>query len=528
MMKIRYFSVCLIAMLAVQQGVWSQADDAQRYQEVIDVLAQAVAVEPELAQPEASDDLPLIGEIPVEGMVKDRQQIQRQIQQLQQQVQRQNQMINVLPRREPSNGRSDVSGGFGGGGYGGGGFGVESYYGGRAVPDLPAIDWEKDANVQIRVFQMQHAPVEAILPIMQKLFSGKLNISMHPSNRSLIVVGDESGFKLFEDVLNTLDTEPIEPEPIQTSDMALRVYAIENQSLASNDDKVLERFIIEIDGKEGLNINKLFSLTDASFSINSLNHVKENTYVIEMLGYEKGISGRACSLIEEELDVTAILNQVDIMGAAENLNLQTIPIPSSVQPTLKNLLGNTLHVTGYWFGNTSMPGTVEAPLGDWKLILNSADGQDDGFRLDVSVFEQGGGNRSTTGSRVTSSNKTPSSGIGIRAPSFHKTLSGGSGMMGGSGFSMGHSMDMGFSGNNASNANPYMSSLSENNSLILQNAVTGRIGRPIIIGYNRRDNGQNRLGALVIIPEREFGGGIGGANQQDAGAINSIFEQSAN
>lgn len=91
-----------------------------------------------------------------------------------------------------------------------------------------------------------------------------------------------------------------------------------------------------------------------------------------------------------------------------------------------------------------------------------------------------------------------------------------------------------------------MFSPSEKNSLILQNAVTERIGRPIIIGYNRRENSQNRLGALVIIPEREFGGGggmsdmgmggmggmdfgggIGGANQQDAGAFNSMFEQSA-
>ncbi|MDP8246159.1 MAG: hypothetical protein P9L94_18900 [Candidatus Hinthialibacter antarcticus] len=486
MMKIRYFSVCLIAMLAIQPGVWSQAE----------------VYEQELAQPEANDDLPLIGEIPVEDMVQDRQQLQRQIQQLQQQVQRQNRMSNVLPRSEPSNRRSTASGGF----SGGGGFGVESFYGGRTVPDLPAIDWEKDANVQIRVFQMQHAPVEAILPIMQKLFSGKLNISMHPSNRSLIVVGDESGFKLFEDVLRTLDTEPIAPEPIQTADMAVRVYAIENQALSDNDDKVVEEFSMVVTALEELEIENLFTLNDDAFEITRLSRTpNEKTYQLYGVGFEKGAALRLRDKIVQLGGLKITVDQIEAREPSQTMQPSRIEIPQNVQGTLKSLLGNALYVTGYWFGNTSMPGTVEAPLGDWKLVMESADGQDEGFRLDVSVFEQGGGNR-------------PMSGIGIRAPVSFKSSSG-TGMMGGMGGGTGVEM------NKTTGAAPFTFSSGEKDSLILRNAVTGRIGRPIIIGYNRRDNGQNRLGALVIIPEREFGGGS--ANQQDAGIFDSIYDQNA-
>ncbi|MBZ0254861.1 hypothetical protein K8I31_02280, partial [bacterium] len=402
-MKIRLFSIGLIALLYTQPGANAQVvtNDA-RANEVIELLAQAVT-QPAESVEQSKEDL-----------LRQQQDLRRQIETLQRMMadqQRKKEDVQRLDeaRSLRSNNAPSSSDRF-------------STWHGQAVietQDLPAIDWEKDADAQIRVFPLQYAPVEQILPMVQKLFSGKLNIFRHPTNQGLIVVGDESGFKLFEEVLRTLDTKPLEPEPIQTADMALRVYAIENQPLQDADKIAVERFVLEIDGEGNLNINRLLSLTNASFSIDSLNQVKENTYVVEMHGYEKGISGKVCTLIEEELGVPVSLKQVDVKGETDELNLQSIPIPSNVQPTLKNLLGSNLYVTGYWFGNTSMPGTVEAPLGDWKLVMESADGQDDGFRLDVSVFSNQGG-----GQQMSNFSMPPRSGSsGASAPA----MSGGSG-----------------------------------------------------------------------------------------------------
>jgi len=38
---------------------------------------------------------------------------------------------------------------------------------------------------------------------------------------------------------------------------------------------------------------------------------------------------------------------------------------------------------------------------------------------------------------------------------------------------------------------------------ILSNAVQGKIGKPIIIGYNRQAYGTRKMGALVVLPEAE-------------------------
>jgi hypothetical protein len=38
---------------------------------------------------------------------------------------------------------------------------------------------------------------------------------------------------------------------------------------------------------------------------------------------------------------------------------------------------------------------------------------------------------------------------------------------------------------------------------ILSNALQGRIGKPIVIGYNRQAYGTRKMGALVVLPEAE-------------------------
>lgn len=477
-MKIRLFSISLIVLLFVQPGAYAQLDtNDARANEVIELLAQAVT-QPAESVEQSKEDL-----------LRQQQDLRRQIETLQRMMADQQRKNEDVQRRDEAR---SLRGNF---------FQPSSDrfspWNGQVVidtDDLPAIDWEKDADAQIRVFPLQYAPVEQILPMMQKLFSGKLNIFPHPTNQGLIVVGDESGFKLFESVLKTLDTPPIEADPIETADMALRVYAIENQPLP-NDDKVVEDFSMEIISDRSVNLSDIYSLNDESYEISRLiGDPDNNSFQLIGVGFEKGAALKLQERVSHIDGLKVSIKQIEANDASRSTEPSKVEIPVNVQGTLRSLLGDGLYVTGYWFGNTSMPGTVEAPLGDWKLVMESADGQDDGFRLDVSVFE----------------NRTGFTFNPPRPPNPNLQGEGN-----------GQSDDLIWNGEGFSRRR-YVG-LSEQ--LILRNAVTGRIGRPIIIGYNRSESGKVRLGALLIIPEREFGGGGGGGGY---GGGKTLFKEGKN
>jgi len=43
----------------------------------------------------------------------------------------------------------------------------------------------------------------------------------------------------------------------------------------------------------------------------------------------------------------------------------------------------------------------------------------------------------------------------------------------------------------------------EQNNEILSNTIRAKIGKPIIIGYNRESYGTRKMGAMVIVPEAD-------------------------
>jgi hypothetical protein len=43
----------------------------------------------------------------------------------------------------------------------------------------------------------------------------------------------------------------------------------------------------------------------------------------------------------------------------------------------------------------------------------------------------------------------------------------------------------------------------ERNDEILSNTIRAKIGKPVIIGYNRESYGTRKMGAMVIVPEED-------------------------
>jgi len=116
-------------------------------------------------------------------------------------------------------------------------------------------------------------------------------------------------------------------------------------------------------------------------------------------------------------------------------------LPAQMQKHIQKFLGEDIITVGYWFGSSSVPGEVEAPIGPWKLRLELRPESDCTLELRVEV-------------------EAPE-----ERSDFDRQLG------------------------------------REQSDEILSNTIQAKIGKPIIIGYNRQSYGTRKMGAMVILPE---------------------------
>jgi len=116
-------------------------------------------------------------------------------------------------------------------------------------------------------------------------------------------------------------------------------------------------------------------------------------------------------------------------------------LPKQVQKHIMKFLGDDIETVGYWFGSSSVPGEIEALIGPWMLRLE-LEGESDReleLRVEVDVPEKN--------------------------YDFDRRLG------------------------------------RERADEILSNTIRAKIGKPIIVGYNRQSYGARKMGAMVILPE---------------------------
>jgi hypothetical protein len=118
-------------------------------------------------------------------------------------------------------------------------------------------------------------------------------------------------------------------------------------------------------------------------------------------------------------------------------------LPEQLIKHIHMFLGDNIQTVGYWFGSSSIPGRIEAPIGPWKLDL-TLDKKNSTFDLSINVAESGG------------------------MSNFYGRFR--------------HDRDV----------------------EILSNTMpTADITKPIIIGYNRKSYGTRKMGAMVILFETD-------------------------
>lgn len=123
---------------------------------------------------------------------------------------------------------------------------------------------------------------------------------------------------------------------------------------------------------------------------------------------------------------------------------QYTQLPEQIQKHIIKFLGKDIQTVGYWFGNSSIPGRIEAPIGQWMLDFQF----------------------STEG-------KTVELHINVEQPrersDFYRRL--------------GRDRD---------------------NNILSNTIIAADISRPIIIGYNRESYGTRKMGAMLILLEADI------------------------
>jgi hypothetical protein len=124
---------------------------------------------------------------------------------------------------------------------------------------------------------------------------------------------------------------------------------------------------------------------------------------------------------------------------------QYTQLPEQIQKHIIKFLGKDIQTVGYWFGSSSVPGNIEAPIGPWMLNLSLKLESDNMLELRVDV-------------------EVPREML----YRFDRQLG------------------------------------RERNNEILSNTMKAKIGKPIIIGYNRQSYGTRKMGAMVILLEADI------------------------
>ncbi|UCG56246.1 MAG: hypothetical protein JSU70_15425 [Phycisphaerales bacterium] len=297
------------------------------------------------------------------------------------------------------------------------------------------------APTEVRIIELKYAEAHSLANLIDSLFGVKVYFDA-PSNR-LIVNATKEQIEGVMSVIDEMDVPIVEASTARDiQNLVYRVYMFETPS----GDQDMKPFSMSLDTTEQVPPQQLLDAV-----------AEKDVEISEFRQIDKGsrsdvlIQGRAASyealrrmvekLPESNIDELTWGDDDAETFADRIAAAQYTQLPETMQKHIGKFLGDDIRTVGYWFGNLSAPGEVEAPIGPWTLTLRLDTEADRMLELRVDVEVPG------------------------EMRDFDKRLG------------------------------------LQRNDEILSNAISVKIGKPIIIGYNRQSYGTRKMGAMVIVPE---------------------------
>jgi hypothetical protein len=310
-------------------------------------------------------------------------------------------------------------------------------------PEPPAAGTSeppKGEQRQVRIFDMKYLPARELADLLQALSAdGETNIAVDENTNRLIVRATKKRLDEVQELARALDVQTAPAPP--NAPLLCRVYMLEMPPK----DQGLKAFSLLLERPSPLPSAELLdALKDKELQVSGMYQEGRDG---EDERWRVAIQGRAASPEAIKRVVEKIPgSRVKELEWTEETFTATVPaaqvnrLPSQLQEHLRKFLGDEIQTVGYWFGSLSSPGEVKAPIGPWMLELRA-----------------GSERRSE-----------PAGDLGLEINVDR----------------MSHI--------------PFVP-----RTRLLSNSVQGKIGKPVIIGYNRDSYGTRTMGAVVILPEAE-------------------------
>jgi len=296
---------------------------------------------------------------------------------------------------------------------------------------------------EVQIFTLMYINAEEMAALIEDVF----RIQVHPDSRGNRLIVNTTGEEMesIQRLIEEMDIpNPEASTPREMQDFVYRIYMFE---IASADDRLRPFSMI-------LQVPPDMSTMDL-LDVASPHELQISGFC---LGDERDRDGKAEILIQGKAASHETLNLIvfDAIPGSRIMELkwddaetftheieaaQYAGLPEQMQKHIGKFLGDDIRTVGYWFGNVSVSGEVVAPIGPWILNLQLDGASDRMLELNVGVEVPGEKHNFDT--------------------------------------RLGH----------------------ERTDEILTNTIHAKIGKPIIIGYNRESYGTRKMGAMVIIPE---------------------------
>jgi len=311
----------------------------------------------------------------------------------------------------------------------------------------PVLSTPADANspTEVRIFQLKHTMAEELARLIESVFSIEV-YQDHRMNR-LIVNATQEQMESIESLIVATDVESPEASTSQDiENLVYRVYMFETPS----GNQRMRSFSMILQTSTRVSSKELsVAAADKDLQISEflqINHELSESQA-EILIQGKAASDEAFKRFFEKFPESHIIElkwNDDETFTNEIAAAQYTQLPEQMQKHIRKFLGDDIRTVGYWFGNSSVPGEVQAPIGPWTLTLRLDTESDRMLELNVEVEVPGEMQR------------------------FDRRLG------------------------------------RERNNEIFSNMIRAKIGKPVIIGYNRESYGTRKMGAMVIVPEAEM------------------------
>jgi len=302
------------------------------------------------------------------------------------------------------------------------------------APEIPTV---------VKIFQLKYANAENLAALIGNLF--RMQVQTDYRLNRLIVNATKEQLISIESLIAEMDVPDIEAStPRDIQNFVYRVYMFET----SSGDRDMKSFSMILRTSTHVPSQELLDTTaDKELQISEFfqsNDFNEPQVEIQIQG--KAASNESLKRMVNGLAPKSHIIELkwdDDETFTNNIaSAQYTQLSEQMQKHIRKFLGDDIWTVGYWFGNLSAPGEVQAPIGPWTMKLRLDTESDRMLEFDVNVEIPDEIN-----------------------PFFHTQLG------------------------------------REQKDEILSNTIRAKIGKPILIGYNRESYGSRKMGAMVIVPE---------------------------